>query len=318
MDRADTIIKNEESVIVLPNQAIVDKMQEVGLNIDDRLAHNPGFIINLFKLFDISDIQDMRIGKDKIVLTTICRDITVKYEIVPNSENGLSMVFDIKDDYEGSNFLRSRKIVSLFPSGDGFKKIVAFEQGIGQVDQNDTINVNELSVTEYDSKGLEIKTDVITEEKKLHDYIFSYHPNIVPLTSAEYSVIMAKQIETKLFSNYVSRERDYADITRVHEKMNLHGHKVKHTRYFDSDEMYDLATLNKANSTEPTDVNALVNNLLQKYDSFDPAVGRLMINLVNLLNQDVTIRISKPTDFEKRGYKSLLDTYEKNGKTLSV
>ena len=318
MDRADTVIKDENTVVVLPNQTIVDKMQEVGLNLDDRIAHNPSFIINLFKLFDITSIRDMRIGPEGIVLTSFAQNITIKYIIVPNSENGLSMTYDIKDDYEGNNFLRSRKIISIFPSEEGFKRVVAFEQAIGQVDRNDVINVNELSVSEYDSKGLETKSDVLTEEKKVNEYIFSYHPSIIPLTSAEYNVIMAKQIETKLFSNYVERERDNRDITCVHERMNLHGHKSKRTYYFDSSEMYDLATLNNARENNPMDVTKLVDNMLAKYESFDPAVGRLMINLVNLLNQDVTIKITKPTDFEKKSYRSILASYENNSKKLSV
>ena len=314
MDRAETVINTDTRVIQLPNQAIVDKMQEMGMNVDDRITHNPMFIINLFKLFDIRTIKDISFSSDGIVLTADNQ----KKAINVNAEGGLTMTTDIKDDNEGMHFMRSRKVISLFPYEDGFKKVVNYQQGFGHANLDGVVESDELSIVEVDRKGLEVSSNTVKQERETNGYIFGFQPKIEPLTSDEYNIIMSKQLETKAYIEHIERTRDSRNLTHVRENVNLRGRKIKHDLYFPNNEMYDLAYLSSANSTNPTNVDKLVENLVQRYDQFDPAVGRLMINLVNALNQDVTIRITKPTDHEKYLQQEILATFENDGKKLNV
>jgi hypothetical protein len=318
MDRAETIINGLDTVAVLPNQAIVDKMQEMGLNIDDRIAHNPNFVVNLFRLFDIDEITDMKISEEGITLINRAPAMKYVYTITPNSENGLTMIRDVKDDSEGMHFLRSRKIVSLFPSENGFKKVTNYQQGVGHMNSSEIIETNILSITEVDSKGLETSTNTIRDEGTNKVYIFSFHPSIMPLTGNEYDTIMNKRIETKSYGTHIERTRDPRNLTLVHERADFGGHKIKNNYYFENDELYELIDLDKATSNQKTDVNKLISNLAARYDVFDPAMGRLMINLVNLLNQDVTISIVKPNDHEKNIQRQLLETFESGHKKTNV
>ena len=319
MDRAETVINEKSNVVVIPNQAIVDKMQEMGLNIDDRITHNPYFLTHLFELFEITQIDDMQMSEEGIVLTEIVSGFKYKFFINANSEDGLTMNCEVRDEHEGLNFVRSRKIISLFPSDTGFKKVVDYQIIFGNMDHSEIVDSNELSITEIDDKGLEVSSNTIRNEVHKKGYIFGSEPKNTPFTSEEYDNYMNKHLEAKAYITHATRVRDARDITTVHETYETISDKpMKKTLHYSPMEMLDIATLEKAREKEKTDVGRLVRNMQTKYDNFDPATGRLMINLVNLLDQDVTICIVKPTEKERMIQKQLLDTYGNNDKRFNV
>lgn len=132
MERAETILTNNNDTYKLSNKLIIDFLVRKGMNLDNRIINNTYFqykLFNIFKPFLNENIVSIKYSENII---NIDSNIDT-YNITENSEGGLTLTkFNNSNDGD-SLFVNMADVYQILPYNDGIVIVEHKKVSIGNI-----------------------------------------------------------------------------------------------------------------------------------------------------------------------------------------
>lgn len=239
--KAMTNIVINNQLFRLPNELIV-KYLSATLGLSDKISSNPYFIYKLFSLFSIDEdaIESIKVYDGFIIVKTSYYE----YEIVINSNSGLTTIInDISNDYNNIYF-NLRRIVEIMPTDSGMTIYNHKDVVMGSLIDFNCQTTRSLKITNVDESGIATSVEHIAIERKIPGGLFNRRSSIEPCRIEEYEKLKEsyKRVEG---SSYKHISRCSIKCININEQKGVE--KFDKIRDFASDDVLEIIDLKETN-----------------------------------------------------------------------
>lgn len=275
MERAETILYNQDVLYKLSNKLILDSLLSSGLELDDRIVSNNYFQYKLFNLFEpLANANITSINYNESILTI---DSNIKsYDIVENSEGGLTLTMFSNTDDGDNLFVNIAEVCQIFPFNNGMIIVKHRKSSIANVIIGVCEDEESLKLEFVDSDGLVQYEQEVRLSDNSNDFILNKNIDISPLLFNEYLELFDK-IHNAENSIYEVKKRDQRDIFKIYEWFNSKNINSYRVRYFSSNDLLGVLDLDKYyKSINVSKFNIYQKLLEYKAKSVDEVIGKIL------------------------------------------
>lgn len=307
MERAETILTNNNDTYKLSNKLIIDFLVRKGMNLDNRIINNVYFQYKLFNIFKpLLNENIVSINYSENIINIDSNIDT--YNITENSEGGLTLTkFNNSNDGD-SLFVNMADVYQILPYNDGIVIVEHKKVSIGNIAIGASENEEILELDFVDSDGFIQSEQIVKLKNSSDNFLLNQNIDISPLLFNEYLVLF-NQIRNNENSIYQLRKRDINNIFKIHEEYNSKDFSNSVVKYFKSNNLLDILDIEKyCNSNNVSEFNIYQNFINYKSKTVDEIIGNIIKVIYDKCGYILDINISDYINqFEVNTINNLLD-----------